>query len=127
MKKIKEGGDETAGECWMRASGVLSSLYLPSLSLFPSHHISLSISPSPSLDPDAGRTEHLGEIQLFYRWDQRETACACVFLCLCPCVLKMLCIYDVVLAGLQLFKGLVRAYTRFGVKVSIKSRPALYV
>jgi len=63
-----------------------SSLYPPSLSLFPSVHISPRFSPPPSLSPDAGKTKHFGETQLFYRWDQREIVCPCLYLN--PCDFK---------------------------------------
>lgn len=97
-----------------------SSLYLPSLSLFHSPYI-LCVS-NPSLSLDTRQTERFGETQLFYRWDQREIVCACTFMYLCPCDFKN--IYDVVLADLS-FKGLGQVYTRFRIKVSIKSRSGL--
>ncbi len=91
-----------------------SSLHLPSLSVVPSPHISLSFSLPLSQSPDGGQTEHFGETQLFYRWDQRQIVCASSS---CVLVILKTCIYDAVLAGLQLFKGLVQVYARFRIKV----------
>lgn len=80
-----------------------SSLFL-SLSLFPSPDISLS-----SWSPDAGHTEHFGETQLFYTWDQRQIVCAFTFSFLCPCDFK-----NIVLV----FSSV--KYYRFRIQVCIK-------